>query len=100
MPTTLNDKTSQSGYILFVVPSNGGSLLNIYAESASFTFVAKLINMTTGQLVWKGMFDTSVWRGKSLFSGATTTIYDKNYAIQLLEIIVEAMKDDKVVQIK
>ena len=85
-------------HFLFITPIGGGYQTNSHVETANFVFGAKLVNIKANRTIWEASFDTTAWSGSDfLLSGTKKTFYDKEYAIQLLHKISDAMRNDGVI---
>jgi len=93
-----NDTGSAALPILIIAPTTGKISTNGRATNTSYVFSALLIDPNTKRTIWKATIDTKTWSGQDIvLKNFKKTLYDESYALQLLNIVADQMKQDGVI---
>lgn len=83
--------------ILYIYASSGKVTTNQHMVRANYVFDAVLLDLVKKKVKWRASVDTSAWAGRDfVMKNADPTVYDEDYAVQLLTVLAEKMKDDGV----
>ncbi len=89
---------SAEGGVLYVFASSGKVTTNQHMVRANYTFQALLLDPVSRKVRWQASIDTSAWAGRDfVMKIADATVYDEEYAKQLLTVVANKMKSDGVI---
>lgn len=93
-----NGKTeaaSAKSNVLYVYASSGKVTTNQHMVRASYVFDFLLLDPVGRKIKWQASVDTNAWAGRDfVMKSAKPTVYDEDYAIQLLKVVADKMKSD------
>lgn len=94
----MSDALSINGNdVLYVYASSGKVTSNQHMVRANYVFDAVLLDLVKKKVKWRASVDTSAWAGRDfVMKNVGPTVYDEAYAVQLLTLLAEKMKDDGV----
>lgn len=89
---------SAQSNILYVYASSGKVTTNQHMVRARYVFEVLLLDPVIRKVKWRASIGTSAWAGRDfVMKNAKATVYDQDYAIQLLKTVADKMKSDGVI---
>jgi hypothetical protein len=87
-----------AGQLLVVSPESATVTANRMSTRTNYVFTVALIDPQSKKMTWRAKIDTSTWKGTDIvMKNIEGQTYNEAYATQLLNVIVQQMKNDGVI---